>query len=304
MDHATSINEGSPRMDECSVCAVLITFRPEPTVLDNVDLLRRQLAHIIIVDNTPAGVPSSSVEILAKMPGCTVIRNEKNLGIATALNIGIRAAISKGFPWIIAFDQDSQVCEGYVEAMLSTYEEAAQEIKVGMLSPRYLDARLGTFLPALRSVTGEILTCMTSGSMIAAETFSLAGPMEDGLFIDYVDIEYCLRMRNMGLKIIESPSSILAHSLGYITRHSLLGWNFSTTNHSAGRRYYITRNRLTLIKRYLFTQREWALWDLSDSIKALIKIILVEDEKAMKIRYVAKAAIDAALGRLGPRISL
>ncbi len=292
-------------MDECSVCAVLITFRPEPTVLNNVDLLRRQLAHIIIVDNTPAGVPSSSVELLAKMPGCTVIRNEKNLGIATALNIGIRAAISKGFPWIITFDQDSQVCEGYVEAMLSTYEEASNRgSQVGMLCPRYKDSGLGTFLPLHKSVSGEILTCMTSGSMLHSDVFAAIGPMEDDLFIDCVDHEYCLRMRTAGLTLVESPEAILVHSVGRITPHRILGRKMLTTNHSPKRRYYITRNRLVLIQRYFSMQREWALADLTILLRETARVLLLEKKRLLKVGYIVLAVFDAALGRLGQRVSL
>ena len=259
---------------------------------------------MVVVDNTPDSQPSSVIYDLERMDVCTVIRNHKNLGIATALNIGIRRAIAMGFPWIVTFDQDSQIPSGYVEAMLSGYDEAAEHCRVGMLCPRYRDARLGRLLPTRRANNGDIMDGMTSGSMIQAETFLSFGPMEEDFFIDYVDLEYCLRLRTAGLKIVECPKAVLSHSLGRITEHNFLGRRTSTTNHSAKRRYYITRNRLVVMKRYFSKDREWVIGDFKGMVADMAKIFLLEKDRLAKARYIFQGICDALLGRLGPRVPL
>jgi rhamnosyltransferase len=106
-------------------CAVIVSYHPSTSILDNLAPLREQVDSIIVVDNTPISHPSSVVDDLEHLEGCVVIRNNKNLGIAAALNIGIRHAIAQGSAWILTLDQDSRVSEGYVQAMLSTYAEAS-----------------------------------------------------------------------------------------------------------------------------------------------------------------------------------
>lgn len=287
-----------------SVCGVVIAYYPAASIVGNVRLLCEQVGHVVIVDNTPQAYTSTLLAELEGFDACTVIRNGKNLGIATALNIGIRHAILQGFPWIIMFDQDSQVGKGYVKAMLSTFNDAGKHCEAGIVCPRYQDARIGCFLPTHRTANGDVVACITSGSMVAAETFNSFGTMEDDLFIDYVDLEYCLRIRAAGLKIVECPNAILVHSLGRMTQHKLLWKTFSTTNHNAKRRYYITRNRLVLIKRYFNIDREWAFGDLQGIVVETIKMLLVEQDRLFKSRYMVRAVYDAIFDQLGQRIPL
>ena len=291
-------------MENSCVCAVVISYNPSPEILRSVGILSEQVGHVVVVDNSPDLGTVDVLSDLERMEVCTVICNRKNLGIATALNIGIRHAIAMGFLWIVMFDQDSQIRDGYIEEMLSAYREAALHTKVGILFPRYEDARLGIVLPTHRNTNGDVVACMTSGSMMQAETFQAYGPMEDAFFIDYVDLEYCLRMRAAGLKVIECPKAILTHSLGRITQHKLFTKKYTTTNHSPKRRYYITRNRLILIRRYFPKDREWAVADFKGMVKETAKIFLVEQDKVLKARYILRGIWDAIFNRLGQRVSL
>lgn len=287
-----------------SVCAVLVSYRPMPEVEKNIALLLDQLAHVVVVDNTPQTQQAALLDHLEQMDRCTVIRNCKNLGIATALNIGIRHAIALGFSWIITFDQDSQICGGYVEGMLATYRECSTHSRVGIVFPEYRDACLGHTLPPARSSDGEALVCMTSGALIHAETFIAIGPMEDQLFIDQVDHEYCLRLRSHGMSVIESPRAVLQHSLGHISLHTLLGRPLATANHRAERRYYVTRNRLLLIKRYWRKDREWVKFDSKNMVMETLTLLLFERNRVKKMLYILRGALDAVLNRLGPRVAL
>ena len=132
----------------------------------------------------------------------------------------------------------------------------------------------------------------------------VCGTMEDAFFIDYVDLEYCLRMRAAGFKVIECPKAILAHSLGHITQHKIFNKNFYTTNHNAKRRYYITRNRLVLMRRYFSKDREWAIAEFKGMAFETVKILLAEQDKASKVRYMVRGIYDAIFNRLGPRVPL
>ncbi len=109
-------------MEESLVCAVLISHFPPREVLTNVALLIDQVAHVVIVDNTPASEPSPVIRSLENNSRCTVIRNGENRGIAAALNTGIRCAIALGYQWVVTFDQDSRIGDGYIASMFSAYQ--------------------------------------------------------------------------------------------------------------------------------------------------------------------------------------
>lgn len=289
---------------EKTVCAVVISYLPDRNILDNARALTSQLKRVVVVDNTPRLQCSCVLDDLELLRGCAVIRNGKNVGIAAALNIGIRHAISLGYDWIAIFDQDSKICDGYFEEMFATYRQAKNPESIGILYPRYRIARLGIYFQLPKDSDGQTVMCMTSGSVMKSETFLSVGQMEEDLFIDYVDYEYCMRMRSAGLHILESSCAILDHSLGRMTKKKVFGREMLTTNHSARRRYYINRNRLVLIRRYMFKYPSWSFRELKGLIFDGIKVFFLEPDRCPKVGYFFQAILDGMLGRLGPRVAL
>ena len=231
------------------VCAVIVTYNPRAMFIDNIVAVAAQAGHVVVVDNGSSGETEQHLLELATRPCCKVIRNHENLGIAAALNLGAKYAMEAGFEWVCTFDQDSRICDRFISKMLEAYEQAAHPEEVALLIPRYVDRESGIEVRLRRMRNGEILTAMTSGSMIPVSAIHQLGFFDESLFIDAVDTDFCLRARRQGMLILQS-SAVLLHSLGRTTYHRLFGLRFGTTNHSASRHYYITRNRLRLLARY------------------------------------------------------
>ena len=97
------------------VCAVLVTFFPRTEDILGLALIREQVQFVVIVNN------GSDQRLLALLrEPCQqlhihLIENGCNLGIAAALNIGIRWALARHFKWVIFFDQDSSPTTGMVK---------------------------------------------------------------------------------------------------------------------------------------------------------------------------------------------
>lgn len=285
-----------------SVCAVIVTHNPRPTFIDNIVAVAAQVGHVAVVDNGSGGETEQLLQELEKRLGCKVIRNHQNLGIAAALNLGVKHAIGVGFDWVCTFDQDSRVSEGFIFKMLETYQQAPHPEKVALLAPSYRDRGSGVDLRLKRAANGEILTAMTSGSMMLSSAIQKLGFFDESLYIDAVDIEFCLRARRKGMLILQSPA-VLLHSLGRTKYYHWFGLRFGVTNHSAGRRYYMTRNRLRLLMRYA---ADWS-WTWRESRAMLLdvaKIVLAEDNKWRKFRAMAAGTADALSGKVGKHIEL
>lgn len=283
-----------------SVCAVIVTYNPQPLFIDNVLAISEQVGLVVVVDNGSSGETESHLLELETRLGCKVIRNHQNLGIATALNLGMKHALENGFDWVCTFDQDSRVCEGFITAMLDTYRQAPHPEIVALLTPSYVDRESGVKMRLRRASTGEILATMTSGTMMPASAIRKLGFFDECLFIDAVDTEFCLRARRNGMLILQSPA-VLLHSLGRTTYHHLFGLRYGTTNHSPGRHYYISRNRLRLLARYA-TDWPWVWREIARLLFDAVKIGLVEDNKLKKFRAMAVGTIDALSGKVGKQI--
>lgn len=153
-----------------------------------------------------------------------------------------------------------------------------------------------------RARNGQILTTMTSGSMVSMAAIRKLGFFDESLYMDAVDIEFCLRARREGMLILQSPA-VLLHSLGQTSYYRLFGLRFGVTNHAANRRYYMTRNRLRLLMRYA---ADWS-WTWRESRTMLLdvaKIVLAEDNKWRKFRAIAAGIADACRGKVGKQVEL
>jgi rhamnosyltransferase len=187
-------------------------------------------------------------------------------------------------------DQDSRFVPGALERLAAF---ARGQKDAGIVSPWH---RLESKEPVPDKPWEEIRTAMTSGNILNLDAFRAVGPFLDKLFIDYVDYEYCLRLRRAGFRNYRVNGAILEHSLGALTRQRFLAWTARPTHHSAERRYYTTRNRLFVMREYpAYAPTEAWFW-----ARELGKMALFEKDRFRKLRYMAKGLWHFLGNRYGP----
>ncbi|MGO8765421.1 MAG: glycosyltransferase [Limisphaerales bacterium] len=118
-----------------SVAAVVVTYRPDDSIIGYVRRISEQTSKIVVVDNASDGASVEWIEALAKIPGVFLIRNRANLGIAAALNLGIRQALQSPCSWVATFDQDTGIPPRYFDRLLEVYQKCPFRDKVGMVAP-------------------------------------------------------------------------------------------------------------------------------------------------------------------------
>ncbi len=282
------------------VCAIVVTFHPDADVMENLSAVRPQVATLVVVDNGSSAPERSTLRSASLSLGFELIENGENLGIATALNLGIRRAQVLGFPWVLLFDQDSRVTEGFTATMLHGFQTSPWGSRLGLLVPRYTDMRHGTPIPADWVPGNGLETAMTSGTLLRVSTFQQFGPFVDALFIDSVDTEYSLRLRRAGLILDQCADAVLLHSPGSPTYHSLFGFGpFTLDNYSPIRRYYQQRNRIWICRHYLFSFPAFCFKILIACAKDFAKILLCETGRVKKLKFLFRGLLDGLLGRMG-----
>ena len=280
-----------------SVAAVIITYNVENDFKERINKLKGKVDEIIVVDN---GSKAETINMLKELEKeVTVIYLEDNKGIASALNKGIKYSIEKGYNWILTLDHDSIITDNMIKNMLTCYEGLNNELKekVAMLVPVHVEEKEyqnGSNINEEKDSNSyiEVLTEITSGALTKAEIYINVGMYDEKLFIDLVDHDYCLSLNKKGFKIIQVNNATLIHNLGESVKKSVLGLKMIPTNHSPLRRYYMSRNRHYIWDKYKEDFPSWVLTDKRRFITENLKIVLFEDNKIEKFKYIKKGIKD------------
>lgn len=175
---------------------------------------------IIVVDN---GSCDGSPEALSKCFGDRIklLINERNLGFAGGMNVGIRYAINKGAQWILLLNNDVIVAKDMVEELLKVAESDKGK-KFGILAPIIFHYDKPEKLWKLGDIDGHILPLSVKlgygylkrgkdiipvdyvtgcGMLVRREVFSTVGLFDERYFMYYEDADLCKRAARNGFSI-------------------------------------------------------------------------------------------------------
>ncbi|MCC6295519.1 MAG: glycosyltransferase family 2 protein [Pseudomonadales bacterium] len=303
--------------EPATVAAIVVTYHPDQDFSKRLDALLAQLARLVIVDNGSDEACLSPLQpYLADDGRVTIHRNKTNLGIATALNQGFEILIAEGYRWVLTLDQDSISAAGMVAALCDRLADDPDPSTVAMIGARRRDSvdrnaqhwwmRPKSSFPFFERVACEKLDdrgttlVITSGTLTSTAAFEKIGPFRDELFIDLVDIEYSLRARHAGYRIIGACSAHLVHRIGATRVRSVLGIPIVVTNHAPMRRYYIFRNSIVVICEYFRVHPHWLIYHCLALGQVVLGVLLFETRKLANLRASCLGVYDGIRRRLGP----
>lgn len=273
-----------------AIAGVVVLYLPGSDLPDYICSYLPQVDRLYVVDNSEAPDPLLAEELRA-LPRVVLLQNLDNLGVARALNIGAEAALADGYGLLLTMDQDSRATPGMVVELLVCFHGQSLG-QVGMVAPFHL-TRAGHAQPT--EVCRPVMTPMTSGCLLNLQAYRAVGPFRDNFFIDFVDNEYCLRLRAAGFEVLQAARAVLHHSVGDIRKFG----PFIATNHSPLRRYYKTRNRFLVNRLYRHDFPGHCLFDRVRLVKEIGSIILFEKEKLAKLRMMWRGYQDYRRGKFG-----
>lgn len=279
-----------------TVCVVIVSYNGASSISGTVNSLIDQVDHLVIVDN---GSTCDTLEVLRAINSVKVaiLYNDENTGVAHALNQGVRYALSNGFTWVLTMDQDSIAEHTMVSKLLECAARYPKSDKVVSLSPA-IAYKLGA-LHGKERADEQRFTVITSGNLVHLSVFEIIGFYEEKLFIDSVDFDFCLRLLSAGYKIIRCHTTRLFHSLGDPVVHKIFVWNVTSWNHSSIRKYYVARNNIYILKKYLCAFPLFCLRKQLGMLELLFVTIFFESDRLLKLRYMAKGVAHGVWGKYG-----
>ena len=282
-----------------NVCVVVVTYQPKGDLFEKLGSLRDHVARIVIVDNA-SDRTTLRARASATNGAIELMENDDNIGQAAALNQGFRAAIAHGFPWVLCLDQDSTPSTHLMAILREVYEAYDGLKPVGIISSGFGIPPISGIEPSFGDRPySEVHTAITSGSLISVEAFERASGFREDFFIDSVDHEFSFRLLELGYAVLLTRKEGLQHEIGAPARRRFLWKKIATSNHSAARRYYMSRNRPIVFRTYAAKYPAWAKYMRRLHRRELIRWCLAEDDRLRKIYATLLGTFDAWRGKMG-----
>lgn len=231
-----------------AVSAIIVNFNAGPLLRGCVDsLLACPLAvEVIVVDNASH---DGSLESLPDSPHIRVIRNATNVGFAAACNIGIHASSA---PFLLFLNPDCFFEPGAVPALLDGLQSDDRVGMVGGLlvnedgseqggGRRAVPTPWRSFVRAfglhrfahrwpklfydfhlhkqpLPEEPIEVEAISGACMLVKREVMKEVGLWDEGYVLHCEDLDWCIRFRQIGWKILFVPDARISHALGACSR--------------------------------------------------------------------------------------
>jgi rhamnosyltransferase len=279
---------------------VLVLYHPDYTLAARrIRQFREEGLMVAATDNTPGNVDGELVTMAGEDPGFLYIPLGNNKGIAAAQNEAIKKLLErKRLEYLLFFDQDTLAEKGYAGQILEALRKLeTRNPPVAAVGPKLIHAVTGTPYRALRNRKStneltEVRQLISSGSIVPVRVLEEVGLMEEALFIDLVDFEWCWRARSKGYRCYQDNHVQIRHLVGEQSTN-LGGWH--TIIWSPVRYYYQYRNYLVLLRRPYVP----LYWKLSNGIKKLtflFLVLFVLNDKKNRFRYIFRGIHDGFKG--------
>jgi GT2 family glycosyltransferase len=229
-------------MDDLAV--VIVNYRTPEDVSASIASIERTgadiVAEIVVVDN--ASGDGSAALLRERHPAIRVLEQEENRGFAAGVNAGFRASSA---PHVLVLNPDTEVLPG---ALAALRDHLRANPRVGVAGPVLLEpdgavrldsykglpslwslfcgaffplggVLLGTrFHPELRARRdsdrgGPVPRVCGSAMAIRRETFDEAGPMDEGYFLYFEEVDWQRRAAERGWGIEIVPESRVVHAI-------------------------------------------------------------------------------------------
>lgn len=211
-------------------------------------------AEIMVIDN--ASEDDSVQSIKSVFPKIKIIQNKKNLGYAGGNNVGARWALKNGADDILILNPDVVVRKGAVTQLLG----AAKATGAGIVGPKILtpDGKIwsvGGVIDKKRFTAGliglgetdrgqygaNIDVDFVSGTaiLVKRKVFEKIGLLDERYFLYYEDVDFCLKARWAGFKVVLAPRAVVIHK------------ESASVNKKLGlKEYYLARNHWLFLERW------------------------------------------------------
>jgi len=263
---------------------------------------------VVVVDN--ASTDGGPEAVAAEFPDVRLLRLDENRGFAGGVNAGAAAALDDGADAVFLLNNDATVEPGFLEPLV----DATRAEGIGATCAQILDSATGRIWyagasydprrghqgrhtgygdPPLPPETGPYGTDRACGGAMLVPRAALeeVGPLDETLFAYAEDVDWSLRARAAGLRILVVPASVVHHRVSASTGGAA----------SPDSLYYALRNGLVVAERNHDSGGLGTVLRRGEAAAAFTLQALRSPRRVDGLRAVREGLRDARRRRLGAR---
>lgn len=233
-------------------CVIIVTYEPELNHLKRLAENVERAGFIPVIADNSVKCPLEKTKV---SKNSQIISMHGNAGIAAAQNAGIKRALKLGAQVIAFFDQDSEADE----TLLRKLEKSLAELGESVVAPLALEKETDEEYPVQslnkigypkdvfvkgKKTPQKVDLVISSGMMTTAKVIQKVGNYDEDFFIDFVDVEWCLRCKSAEIPVYVIPEAVLMHKIG---NDSVSAGEMKILVHSPIRTYYKVRNSFLML---------------------------------------------------------
>jgi GT2 family glycosyltransferase len=279
------------------VAAVVLSWNGREDTLACLRSLEGEGVDVIVVDNASSDGTADAIT------GVELIRNDRNLGYAGGMNVGIRAALERGAEAVLLLNNDVEVEPGAIAALAAAGDGAGAVCPVVVFADApervwYAGASFdprrgynGRHRTEIGDATVETERICGAAVLIPRATIESVGSFDEALFAYFEDADWSQRAREAGLQLLVTPASRVRHKVSASTGGE----------GSPDAIYYSVRNLLTVCERHAPLGRFGTWRRRMTAIAAFTAQALRGRRRRAGLRAVRGGWRDFRRGRTGPR---
>ena len=276
--------------------ALVTLYNPSEKEFNNCRSLSQQVDTVILCDNSQ----ESHETVFQNEKNIIYITKNENLGLGAAVNVALK---NDTYGWkdddlIIFFDQDSQIGEGYIQALQDEYRKIETLIpNLGCLGPVFYNTRNGrTERPRqkknITDETYEVSNTITSSLMMRYGNLKRIDFWNEKVFLDLADWDLCWRMQKAGMVCCMTEKVVLHHSVGNGEKKVgpiklRVGQPF--------REYYQTRDALYLLQENYVPLKMRLRLIANVTIRPVVHYLMLDDKKS-RMKFIRRGINDYKKG--------
>jgi rhamnosyltransferase len=300
-----------------SVAAVWAVFHGQSVEASVISALLATVDQVVVVDNrVNASIPlqgMNELHGLSRYGNVKLLFNHNAGGLAGAYNRAVEwlGVAHPELDCVVFLDEDSEVAalqpflqDDAVRELLAATSTAAvapvpKDLATGLRSKRmqFVNPWRLRYLPRHCTRLQPVAFVINSMSVWRMQALRQLGPHDEGLAIDHVDTDYCLRARRAGLQVYCHGKYSFGHRIGQRQRFSFMGVQMQAGGHAPNRRHMIGRNTMWLARRSLLHEPGFTVLCILRLAYEAVGILAAEDRRGGKLWALLRGAVSGLWAR-------
>ncbi|MGC1549550.1 MAG: glycosyltransferase [Rhodanobacter sp.] len=302
---------GNRPFDASRIAVLTVTYHPEIARLEQQISALPSDALLVLVDNASSAIEVNEIrQLVACQPRAHVLRNETNLGLGAALNLGAAhvAKIAPMTEFLLLLDQDSVPHPGAIEQLHRAFLQLEREGQsVGCVGPRLIDQATGLQHGFhcirgwrwARAFAGDdsatVVDCANlngSGTLVRLSLFQQMGGLNEAMFIDHIDTDWSFRVLDAGFKLFGIPQATFDHCMGERgMRFWWFGWR-AWPQRTPKRHYSLFRNAVYLLHQS-YVPCVWKFWAVVKLVVTLLVHAIFDSQRISQVHNMVCGIYDS-----------